>query len=246
MEKYGMFKKEFFEIINVFKEYTNVLEKVILFGSRARGDYKNTSDIDIALIFRKNSEKIYEICEQLEKIDIIYKIDVVDYNKIMNQKFKNNIDNDGVILYFLNNEGEIMVLLEKIKDKLHDLKKAYLKLDESIHRNYIEDDIVLDASIQRFEFVYEMSWKLMKVYLEYNGIAEGTSPRTAIKESYKVGLIEDAQVWLKMLQDRNKTVHTYDEESAILIFENIKNEYIYVFNKFINAMDKEIIKSSKK
>jgi nucleotidyltransferase substrate binding protein (TIGR01987 family) len=80
----------------------------------------------------------------------------------------------------------------------------------------------------------------MKAYLEYNGNLEATSPRKAIKESFKEGLIEDGEIWLKMLQDRNKTSHTYNEESAIEIFNNIKNEYIYSFEKFIKNIEKEI------
>ncbi|MEG6615178.1 HI0074 family nucleotidyltransferase substrate-binding subunit [Peptococcaceae bacterium 1198_IL3148] len=77
-----------------------------------------------------------------------------------------------------------MVTLERLEFKLADLKKAYIKLNESINRDPYQDDIVLDAAIQRFEFTYELSWKLMKAYLEYNGNLEATSPRKAIKESF--------------------------------------------------------------
>lgn len=131
-----------------------------------------------------------------------------------------------------------MLTTNKLEDKLRDLKKAFSKLKESASRNP-DDDIVIDATIQRFEFTYELSWKLMKAYLEYNGNLEATSPRKAIKESFKEGLIEDGAQWLDMLQDRNRTSHTYDENCAIEIFNNIKEVYIEIFQKLIDSFEKE-------
>lgn len=240
--RYGLSKRDFYNLINLFRNYSDIIEKVILFGSRARGDYKQMSDVDIAIKFRKNNDKIYEIKENIENKDIIYTFDIINYDKVQNEKFKNYIDDEGEIIFLSNEKGEVMVNLNKIKDKLEDLKKAFKKLEEIIKRNYLEDDIVLDAGIQRFEFTYELAWKLMKTYLEYNGNLEATSPRKAIKESFKEGLIEDGEIWLKMLQDRNKTAHTYDEENAIEIFNNVKNEYIYCFEKFIKSIEKEIFR----
>lgn len=240
IKRYGLSKRDFYNLISLFKNYSDIIEKVILFGSRARGDYKETSDIDIAIKFRKNNDKIYEIKENIENKDIIYTFDIIDYEKVKNEKLKRYIDSEGEIIFLSNEEGEVMVTLNKIKDKLEDLKKAYKKLKESVNRNYLKDDIVLDAGIKRFEFTYELSWKLMKAYLEYNGNLEAISPRKAIKESFKEGLIEDGEIWLKMLLDRNRTSHTYNEESAIEIFNNIKNEYIYAFEKFIKSIEKEI------
>ncbi|RKD32263.1 HI0074 family nucleotidyltransferase substrate-binding subunit [Thermohalobacter berrensis] len=238
--RYGISKKDFYKIINVFKKYSDIIEKAILFGSRARGDYKETSDIDIAIKFRKDNHLIYEIKEDIENKDIIYTFDIVDYAKIHNEKLKRYIDNEGKVMFLTSKKGEVLVNLNKIKDKLEDLKKAFKKLQEVTERDYLEDDIVLDAAIQRFEFTYELSWKLMKAYLEYNGNLKATSPRKAIKEAFKEGLIEDGEIWLKMLQDRNKTSHTYNQESAIEIFNNVKNEYIHSFEKFIINVEREM------
>ena len=55
--RYGFSKEIFYIIIDVFKKYSYVVEKVILFGSRARGDFKKTSDIDIAIKFKKIQKK---------------------------------------------------------------------------------------------------------------------------------------------------------------------------------------------
>jgi predicted nucleotidyltransferase len=156
-ERYGISRRDFYKFINIFKSYSKIIEKVILFGSRARGDYRQTSDIDIAIKFRTDNNKIYNIKEDIENQNIIYTFDIIDYDKVQNQKLKEYIDNEGEIIFLSNKEGEVMVNINRIKDRLEDFKKAFKKLEEIVSRNYLEDDIVLDAAIQRFEFTYELS-----------------------------------------------------------------------------------------
>ncbi|MGC8140928.1 HI0074 family nucleotidyltransferase substrate-binding subunit, partial [Salmonella enterica] len=67
--------------------------------------------------------------------------------------------------------------MNKIMDKLFDFEKTLNKLHQSITRDVEKDDLVLDATIQRFEFTYELAWKWMRSYLEYNRNNEVTSPR---------------------------------------------------------------------
>lgn len=238
--KYGLRKSDFYKIINVFKYYSNIIEQVILFGSRARGDYKKTSDIDIAVKFKNNNNKTSEIIEAIEKTDMIYTFDIIDYGKISNEKLKKYIDKEGKIIFLTDEKGGVLLNINKIKDKLDDLKRALKKLNESVKRDPSKDDIVIDATIQRFEFTYELSWKLMKIYLEFNGNLEVTSPRKAIKEAFKEGIISEGEIWLQMLQDRNRTSHTYDEECALEIFENIKNIYLNPIKKLVENIEKEI------
>jgi len=239
-DRYGLSKEVFYTMINIFKKYSQYIEEAILFGSRARGNYKQTSDIDIAIKLRENSSKIYDIRDELLKQNIIYTFDIIDYDKINNEKLKENIYAEGKTIFLTDSNGGVILNMNKIKDKIIDLEKAIIKLHESLKRDPKKDDIVIDATIQRFEFTYELSWKLMKAYLEYNGNLEATSPRRAIQESFKEGIIEDGNEWLKMLQDRNQTSHTYDEGTALEIFENIKNRYITLFDQFLDKMKKII------
>lgn len=124
--------------------------------------------------------------------------------------------------------------LEKAFDKLKIIIDVYNKENDEIVKDGLRDSI-----IQRFEFCAELSWKLMKKYLDENLVLEKFSPRSIVKESFKQGLIEDGEVWLDILNDRNLTSHTYDEVEAEKIKNNIINNYIIVFEKFINKM-KEI------
>ncbi|MBB3907728.1 nucleotidyltransferase substrate binding protein (TIGR01987 family) [Anoxybacillus rupiensis] len=237
---YGLKRKTFYQLLHFFQSYADIIEKIILFGSRARGDYKETSDIDIAIKFRKNNEQLYRIQDDLAEVNIIYTVDVIDYDKISNGKLKSYIDQEGKTIFLTNDRGEIVVTMNKIIDKLSDFEKALYKLHQSVGRDVTKDDLVLDATIQRFEFTYDLAWKWMKSYLEYNGNNEVTSPRKTIKEAFKEGLIQDGETWIQMLEDRNRTSHTYDEQIAMEIYEHIRQRYVYLFDRLLMEMKKRV------
>ncbi len=76
--------------------------------------------------------------------------------------------------------------------------------------------IVRDATIQRFEYTAEAAWKALKVFLlEYEGVDCG-SPKSCIRATFQAGLLNeaDAEMFLKMIDDRNLTSHTYIEAIA--------------------------------
>lgn len=76
------------------------VERVVLFGSRARGDHSETSDYDIA-IFGKSLSLVDKtlLREDVEEIHTLKKIDIVFVNKDLNDKFMENIKNEGVVIY---------------------------------------------------------------------------------------------------------------------------------------------------
>ncbi len=69
-----------------------------LFGSRARGDYKRTSDIDIAIFEKVSKEEEYKIRNEFDELDIIYKIDLVFVDEKIKQELVHSIMRDGVDL----------------------------------------------------------------------------------------------------------------------------------------------------
>ena len=89
--KYGLSE----EIYNKIKNKNNKY-KFILFGSRARGDYKNTSDIDIAVIKNVSDIDRYKIMNEIDLLDIIYKIDLVFVDKETKLELLESIKRDGV------------------------------------------------------------------------------------------------------------------------------------------------------
>ena len=118
--------------------------------------------------------------------------------------------------------------------KIDNFEKGLNRLKEAVKR--AKDDLDKDGVIQRFEFTVELLWKVLKAVLAYQGI-ECYSPRSCIKEAFKANLIEDDEVILDMLEDRNKSSHIYSEVTSEEIFERIKRVYINYLNN-LNLKDK--------
>ena len=111
--------------------------------------------------------------------------------------------------------------IRKLKDSLNNLGRATIKLEDAlkIPKNR---ELVVEGTIQRFEFVIELMWKTLKRALEYEGIHPKT-PRESLKESFRIGWLTDEDIWLSMLDQRNTTSHVYlHEELAENNYDDIK------------------------
>ena len=111
-------------------------------------------------------------------------------------------------------------LERKLMNCISNLEQALLRLEEAL----VEDEsnsLVVDGTIQRFEFTIELYWKTLKRLLLSEGI-EAKTPKETFKEAYKAGWLENDQAWLQMLKDRNETSLTYDQDKALQILGNIK------------------------
>ncbi len=75
------------------------IEKTIIFGSRAKGNFKKGSDIDIAIIANELSfEELLEIKSKINELPIPYKVDIIDFNKLKNHNLIEHIKRVGKIL----------------------------------------------------------------------------------------------------------------------------------------------------
>lgn len=120
--------------------------------------------------------------------------------------------------------------MNRFKERLEEYRKALKRLEEALQEEKTE--IVIDGVLHRFEFTFELAWKTMKDYMEYNGIIENTgSPREVLKTAFSNGLIEDGEIWINMMLDRNSLSHLYDEETSRKIYKNIKEKYIILIEK---------------
>ena len=85
--------------------------------------------------------------------------------------------------------------------------------------------------IQSFEFTHELAWNVLKDYLEEKGITGLIGSKDATRAAFKNALIEDGEDWMKMIEDRNKTSHTYDPQVAQAVVENILERFYPAFEK---------------
>ena len=120
---------------------------------------------------------------------------------------------------------------KRIKQRWEDFEKALERLQEGLNEDPSLSSTIIDGTIQRFEFTFELAWKLGGDVLEYSGI-EANNPRSVIKELFKEKMIQDGEAWIRMLEDRNKTSHVYDENQAKIIYDKIKRNYYRLLEEF--------------
>lgn len=112
----------------------------------------------------------------------------------------------------------------RIHQKFENLNNALTKLHDVLEMPIDKDRIVLDAAIQRFEFNYELFWKILKILLEEQGI-QATTPKEVFKEAYAAEWLTNEKIWLDMIRDRNTTSHVYNEKIALEIHSHLKVYY---------------------
>ena len=112
-------------------------------------------------------------------------------------------------------------------------EKAFLRMKEGVEQ--AKDELEEDGVIQRFEFTFEAFWKALKILLSEKGI-NTLAPRDAFKAGFKLEWLDDEEVFLNMLRDRNKTSHIYDEKTSRKIFSRIKDDYVNAIGIALNKL----------
>lgn len=213
--------KQIAEIGKQFSAY-----KIVLYGSRARGDNRERSDIDIA-VFGMPKENQAAFADKIEQLPTLLDFDIAFISDNTNDKFLNNIIKDGIIL------------MSKLEEKLSKFSEAVKRLEEAVSDyNSYNVSSIRDGVIQRFEFCRELAWKAAREYLIEQGYTDINSPKAVMKQAYADNLINDEQLWIELLNARNQTSHIYDEETASDIFEKIRNKYINQFNELLSVLTK--------
>lgn len=199
-------------------------DRIVLFGSRARGDHREKSDIDIA-VYGVPEEKHFAFSQDIGNIPTLLQFDIVFVTEKTPEALINNINKDGV------------TLMNKLDEKLQKFIDATKRLEEALSE-YEQYSISSsrDGVIQRFEFCAELAWKSTREYLLSEGYVDINSPKTVMKQAYADNLIEDEQAWLRLLYSRNLTSHIYDDSTATEIFNSIKDEYLSLFRQLIEKL----------
>jgi nucleotidyltransferase substrate binding protein (TIGR01987 family) len=79
--------------------------------------------------------------------------------------------------------------------------------------------------IQAFEFTHELAWNCLKDYLQYQGEQNLMGSRDATRKAFSIGMISAGDIWMDMIASRNRTSHTYNQETARQIVAAIINDY---------------------
>lgn len=92
--------------------------------------------------------------------------------------------------------------------------------------------------IQAFEYTHELAWNTLKDFLEDRGAQKIYGSKDAAREAFKAGLLENGDVWMKMIESRSLTSHTYDESTASKIASSIIESYFAEFQSLKNTLER--------
>ena len=92
-------------------------------------------------------------------------------------------------------------------------------------------DLEQQGLIQAFEFTHELAWNTLKDFLAFQGAKDIYGSRDATRNAFSLGLIDNGEVWMNMIVSRNKSTHTYNEETARDVVNDVISKYFEEFQK---------------
>ena len=113
------------------------------------------------------------------------------------------------------------------KQRFDNFIKAYKELEEveRLAKQRPLTKLEKQGLIQCFEYNHELAWNVLKDYLEEQGFINIIGSKNATREAFKQNLINDGEVWMNMIKDRNLTSHAYDKKLADEIIDKIINKF---------------------
>lgn len=117
--------------------------------------------------------------------------------------------------------------------------QAFLQLKEAVELAHTRRLSRLEEQglIQAFEFTHELAWNTLKDFLEARGTTALFGSRDATRAAFALGLIEQGEVWMRMIQSRNQTTHTYNEETMGQIVTAITQTYAEEFARLQTRLE---------
>lgn len=89
--------------------------------------------------------------------------------------------------------------------------------------------------VQGFEFTHELAWNVLKDYLEEQGVTGIIGSKNAVRAAFRNGLVEDGEAWMAMITSRNLSSHTYNQEIADEIVDNVLTRFYPAFERMAHT-----------
>jgi len=115
-----------------------------------------------------------------------------------------------------------------------------LKADELKQQRNLSD-LETQGFIQAFEFTHELAWNVLKDYIEHTGGQTLIGSKDTTREAFQKGLISNGEAWMDMIKSRNLTSHTYNQDTSLLIINNITLHYVPCFIELSKKMKSLIV-----
>ncbi|MCC2625552.1 MAG: nucleotidyltransferase substrate-binding protein family [Burkholderiales bacterium] len=126
------------------------------------------------------------------------------------------------------------------KQRFSNFIKAYQELGEAacLANSRALTKLEQQGVIQGFEYTHELSWNVLKDYLEEYGHTGLIGSKDTTREAFKRGLLENGEIWMEMIKSRNLTSHAYNQGLAEAILTDILKKYYPQFEEFAKNFTK--------
>lgn len=113
-------------------------------------------------------------------------------------------------------------------------------LDVTEADRFVDDlsELEIEGLVQRFEYTFELAWKVLQDLLIYKGYEFMLGPNGTMKMAFEDGLIADHDSWRKMAKSRNTLSHVYDEEEVLPIVRLIYSDYAPLLKQLDELLEK--------
>lgn len=104
------------------------------------------------------------------------------------------------------------------------------------------NDIYRTGIIGQFNLTFELAWKALQEIMKMHGVEEAStgSPREILQLGYKIGFLNDPEIWLLMLKKRNTSVHIYNEDEIDELIPLIRDSFIPAFKILKETLIKKL------
>ena len=120
------------------------------------------------------------------------------------------------------------------KQRFSNFSRALSLLREAMEEDMFSlKQLEKEGIIQRFEYTFELAWKVLKDKMEFDGIVlDQISPKAVVRQAFAAKYINDPDTWLKMIGDRNLMSHTYDFVKFEAVIQSIADSYLPMLDEW--------------
>lgn len=129
------------------------------------------------------------------------------------------------------------------QQRFQNFQRAFGLLREAMDQDLNQlNQLEKEGIIQRFEFTFELAWKVLKDKMEHDGLViDQISPRAVVRLAYQSKYIDDAEVWLRMIGDRNLMNHIYDSAKFEMVLQAIASDYLPMLTDWQLGLLSEVV-----
>lgn len=128
------------------------------------------------------------------------------------------------------------------QQRFDNFKKALVQLDEAeeLSQQRPLSRLENQGLIQAFEFTFELAWNTLRDFLMSKGAQGLFGSKDTARDAFKLQLITDDEGWTMMLNDRNRSSHTYNEATATEIVAHIHGRFVPLFRQLSATLDRHL------